>query len=135
MQQETQRRMTTQRKLILEKLKSVKTHPTAEELYLMVKDKLPKISLGTVYRNLEVLARQGLVIKLGEHGEAARFDADLKDHYHIRCTVCGEIEDLWVEPPVANEDEIKNVSKFDLQGFKLEYFGVCPECRLEQEKN
>ena len=128
-------RMTSQRKAILEKLRGVTSHPTAEKIYQMVKQELPRISLGTVYRNLEKLAQQGIVIKLGEHGKAARFDADTKNHFHIQCTLCGEISDLRINSPVSNEEVIHKVSGYKLQGYKLEYFGVCPGCNSKKLNN
>jgi Fur family ferric uptake transcriptional regulator len=128
-------RMTPQRKVILQKLKSVTSHPSAEEIYQMVKQELPRISLGTVYRNLEKLAQHGLIIKLGEHGKAARFDADTKNHFHIRCTLCGEINDLRIDSPVSNEKDINKVSGYKLQGYKLEYFGVCSGCNSKRLNN
>ena len=86
MSEQTARRMTQQRKVILEELNNLKTHPTADDLYQVVKVKVPRISLGTVYRNLEILSSDGLIKKLEIGGAQKRFDGDLSDHHHVRCT-------------------------------------------------
>lgn len=68
-------RLTTQRQIILEELAKVKTHPTASELYDMVRKRLPRIGLGTVYRNLELMADSGMILKIEVGGTQKRFDA------------------------------------------------------------
>ena len=82
-------RLTTQRQIILEELAKVKTHPTASELYDMVRKRLSRIGLGTVYRNLELMADSGMILKIEVGGTQKRFDATTDDHYHIRCSACG----------------------------------------------
>ncbi|MCJ7604005.1 MAG: transcriptional repressor, partial [Desulfobulbaceae bacterium] len=69
-------RMTKQRQVILEELRKVKTHPTADDMYQMLRKKMPKISLGTVYRNLEILSESGIIQKLDVGGTQKRFDGD-----------------------------------------------------------
>lgn len=88
------RRLTNQRKLILKQLQSVTSHPTADELYDMVRQHMPRISLGTVYRNLETLSALGLVRKLDNASGQKRFDGDMSSHHHIRCERCGKIGDI-----------------------------------------
>ncbi len=77
-------RLTTQRQVILEELGKVTSHPTANEVYDMVRKRLPRIGLGTVYRNLELMAESGLILKLEVGGTQKRFDATTDLHYHIR---------------------------------------------------
>ena len=93
-----QTRMTRQRMVILEELRKVKTHPTADELYAMVRTRMPRISLGTVYRNLDFLTESKEILKLESAGSIRRFDGDTRPHQHVRCRVCGKIGD--VIPPV-----------------------------------
>ena len=81
-------RLTTQRQIILEELSKVTTHPTASELYDMVRKRLPRIGLGTVYRNLELMAESGMILKIEVGGTQKRFDATTDEHYHIRCSRC-----------------------------------------------
>ncbi|NNK14655.1 MAG: transcriptional repressor, partial [Desulfofustis sp.] len=89
MQTQSDIRLTPQRQVILEELAKVKTHPTANEVYDMVRKRLPRIGLGTVYRNLELMADNGMILKLEVGGSQKRFDATTDLHYHIRCTGCG----------------------------------------------
>ena len=86
------RSMTRQRRVILQELQKVTTHPTADQVYDMVRKKLPRISLATVYRNLDLLAQDGLISKL-DGGAQLRFDGNPADHYHIRCTRCQRVDD------------------------------------------
>ena len=78
-------RVTRQRRVILEELRKLTSHPTAPALYEVVRRRLPRISLGTVYRNLELLARAGFIQRLDLQGAEARFDGNPEHHYHVRC--------------------------------------------------
>jgi Fur family ferric uptake transcriptional regulator len=78
-------RRTPQREILLEELAKTNSHPTACELYDIVRRRLPRIGLGTVYRNLELMAESGMIVKLEVGGVQKRFDADTTPHYHIRC--------------------------------------------------
>ena len=69
-------------------------HPTADEVYQVVRKRLPRISLGTVYRNLDVLSESGEISRLDRCGAQYRFDGDLEQHYHIRCSSCGRVDDI-----------------------------------------
>lgn len=122
-------RMTTQRKVILETLRHSDMHPTADELYEMVRKKLPKISLGTVYRNLEALSEAGLIRKVEFAGCQKRFDKTPTEHYHIRCAKCGRIEDLHCELSEDIEKDIRDATDFEVIGHKIEFIGICPDCR------
>ena len=122
-------RNTRQRQVVLEELQKLTSHPTAAELYEFTRGRLPKISLGTVYRNLEVLVRMGLAQKLDLKGAEARFDGNPKPHYHVRCVGCGRVDDIHDLPldPVSYEFESPN--GYEIVGVRLEFVGVCPECQ------
>ena len=81
-------RHSRQRDVILEELQAIVSHPSAISLYEIVRQRLPKISLGTVYRNLELLVETGLVQKLQAGGGETRFDGDVRRHDHVRCLGC-----------------------------------------------
>ena len=121
------RRRTPQRAVILEELCAMRTHPTAAELFARVRGRLPRISLGTVYRNLEVLHGEGLVVKLGLAGTETRFDGTTRPHDHIRCLRCGLIKDL--PSTVTDQLQDADLAGFEVHGHRLEYFGICPACR------
>jgi Fur family transcriptional regulator, ferric uptake regulator len=125
-------RNTRQRQVILEELQKLNTHPTAAGLYAIVRRKIPKISLGTVYRNLELLNRMEMIQKLDCSSGEARYDGTVTYHDHVRCVNCGRVDDL-VGPPLA----VTRGGKEDWKGYKvlghrLEFFGVCPKCRHRQ---
>ena len=84
MEQLPNMRLTTQRQIILEELSKVTSHPTANEVYDMVRKRLPRIGLGTVYRNLELMADSGIILKLEVGGTQKRFDATTKTHYQLQ---------------------------------------------------
>ncbi|MBP8128330.1 MAG: transcriptional repressor [Candidatus Hydrogenedentes bacterium] len=125
----TKQRMTQQRQIILNELMSRKDHPTADELYGAVRKRMPRISLGTVYRNLDVLIRNGLAIKLDTVGAQARYDADVSPHCHVRCVTCGRVDDI--HGPSARGVELAPADSrgYEVTGVRVEFQGVCPECR------
>ncbi|MDP8238780.1 MAG: transcriptional repressor [Candidatus Hatepunaea meridiana] len=124
--------MTKQRKVILEELHKVTSHPTADMVYEMVRKRLPHISLGTVYRNLEDLADQGEIRKLSIDGTRMRFDGNPEEHTHIRCIVCGRVDDIHFAPTVSMQDSISD-NGYKILGHKLEFYGKCSECRKKDE--
>ena len=122
-----QRRITRQRLIILEQLRNMKTHPTADELYTTVRRQLPKISLGTVYRNLQALAADG-EIRMLRHAGRMRFDSSLHDHSHIRCVCCGRLCDLPGSAVKGLNEKMIEKTGYRILGFKVEFVGVCPDC-------
>lgn len=122
-------RLTTQRKVILDELSKVKTHPTASEVYDMVRQKLPRISLGTVYRNLELMSANGLILKIEAAGTQKRFDATTRPHYHIRCSCCDRVDDI--DMPVSTDlvDIATTRTSYQVLGHRVEFTGFCPDCR------
>lgn len=122
-------RMTKQRQVILEELCKVTSHPTADEMYQMIRKRLPKISLGTVYRNLEILSELGMVLKLEVGGTQKRFDGNVESHYHVRCTECGCVDDLHMATDHEIVQKAQANTDFQIKRHSLEFIGVCPECR------
>jgi Fur family ferric uptake transcriptional regulator len=120
--------MTRQRRVILEELRKVDTHPSADEIYEIVRHRLPRISLGTVYRNLEVLSELGEIQKLELSGSLKRFDWNTKKHYHIRCVRCNRVSDAPIAPLNQLEDELYGSTVFQIIGHNLEFTGLCPTC-------
>lgn len=123
-------RMTRQRKTILETLKQFQSHPSADEVYQRVRNKLPKISLGTVYRNLEVLSDRGFIKKLETGGAQRRYDANCSDHYHIRCVSCGRVDDIMMaERSLGFDTELNASTDYEILEYRIEFVGICPDCR------
>jgi Fur family ferric uptake transcriptional regulator len=123
------RRNTIQRRVLLEEIRKSRRHLTAAELYETVRDRLPRISLGTVYRNLEILTESGEVSRLGVAGHETRFDGVTERHPHYRCRVCGRIDDAEGTFSVQIEADIAAASGWELGAPSVEFEGVCPACR------
>lgn len=123
------KRHSLQRQIILEELCREKTHPSAQELYERVRYRLPKISLGTVYRNLEQMAVSGLIRKIEATGGQRRFDGDMSDHYHIRCLYCGRIDDASLPMLSRLNQSFGKMSDYTILGHRLEFLGICPRCQ------
>jgi Fur family ferric uptake transcriptional regulator len=125
-------RSTRQRQVILEEVKRSRSHPTADEIYERVRSRLPRVSLGTVYRNLDVLAANGNIVKLAPGRTQMRFDGNVEAHYHMTCIHCGRIEDLALtasdNPMDILEKMTSHLTKYGVFGHKLEFVGICAEC-------
>jgi len=121
-------RMTRQREVILKELRKVDTHPSVDEVYEMVRKHLPRISLGTVYRNLEILSEHGEIQKLELGCTLKRFDGIAENHYHIRCIECDRVVDAPADFNVAVHHDLKNATDFKIIGHKLVFIGICPDC-------
>ena len=122
-------RNTRQRRLILEELEGLTSHPTAADLHQIVRQRLPQISLGTIYRNLELLARTGAIRRLEAGGGAARFDANTEPHGHLRCVRCGALKDVHDIPLDLEDTGFGDLDGYDTLGYRLEFVGICPACK------
>jgi len=126
-------RNTKQRQVILEELRALKSHPTAAELYHKVRKHLPKISLGTVYRNLELLTQKKSIQKLDLSGSEARFDGETKPHHHARCTKCGAVDDLFDLPQDIVQQRHMSLNDYDIRGYRIEFYGLCRKCKSRKQ--
>ena len=125
-------RMTRQRQLILEELRATDQHPSADDLHGRVKEKLPRISLGTVYRNLEILTELGEIQTIGLAGSLKRFDGMPQNHYHMRCMHCGRLVDAPMEVIDSLERALQEKTEFRILNHQLEFTGICPDCQALQ---
>ncbi|MCK5069105.1 MAG: transcriptional repressor [Desulfocapsa sp.] len=123
-----QLRMTNQREMILRELKKSKKHLTADELYERVKKFMPRISLATVYRNLEILSDAEMIRKLEISGRQKRFDSELEEHDHIYCVECHRIENLDIGDNEVNLCAA-DTKGYQITGRRLEVTGLCPKCQ------
>lgn len=120
--------LTRQRLAVYEYLSGVEHHPTAEEVFLSVKGQLPKISLATVYKNLEALVSCGAATKLTYGDGSARYDIRTDHHYHTRCLECGRVADLDAAQGAEWLKQIKPGGGFKVKDFRLELLGHCGQC-------
>ncbi|HEX8000741.1 MAG TPA: transcriptional repressor [Pyrinomonadaceae bacterium] len=121
--------LTRQRAAVFDYVRQAKHHPTAEEVYLGVKRKLPRISLATVYKNLEALVACAAISKLSYGDSAARYDIRTDHHYHTRCLACGGMWDLDAGQGAELLKQIKPQAGFAVKDYRLELLGHCRECR------
>jgi Fe2+ or Zn2+ uptake regulation protein len=124
-------RLTGPRRMVLEVVRGTETHPTAERVHQMVRRRLPRVSLGTVYRNLRLLVAAGLVKELP--GPHARFDGNTSEHHHFTCLACGTIADVaapLTEPHSrALCGRVAAQSGFRVTRHRIEFFGRCAACQ------
>ena len=122
-------RQTRQREVVLEAVLSTMDHPTAEWVYEQARRRLPRISLGTVYRNLRRLAEEGLIREIHAGGHPARFDGNTGRHYHIRCVGCGRVNDLPISVDTRLEEQAGLAMNYRILTHNVEILGVCPLCQ------
>lgn len=120
---------TKQKEAILKVLRGTRSHPTADWVYNEVRQEIPNISLGTVYRNLKSLSERGEILELDLSGTLSRYDAFTHDHYHFRCHQCGRVFDI--NEPVDRKLDKKVAKKtgFEVTHHRLEFCGLCGECQ------
>ncbi|MFH0818779.1 MAG: transcriptional repressor [Patescibacteria group bacterium] len=117
-------RLTSQKQIILNYLSNVKTHPSADKVYLDVKKKLPSISKGTVYRILNNFVARGVILEI--NGEIKRFDGDISNHDHYVCKKCNQIYDIFNRKYTACK-KIKNIGTVLNQ--QTYFYGICEKCQ------
>lgn len=127
---EKKRKNSRKRQAILEALCATKEHPTAEMLYQQLKADYPELSLGTVYRNLGVLAEEGLAVSVCRVAGQERYDADTAPHAHFVCRRCRKVMDM--ELPRAVRDSCRELDReygFAAEECSLTIRGLCSSCR------
>ena len=122
-----------QRESIKEFLQGRTDHPTADTVYTNIREIYPNISLGTVYRNLALLASLGEIQKITCEDGADRFDPETRPHYHVVCRCCGRVDDL----PMVWASELDRKAEIiyggQIEGHVTSFFGICADC-LEKKK-
>ncbi|WP_400163863.1 Fur family transcriptional regulator [Brevibacillus sp. TJ4] len=113
-------------------LENEEDHLSAEDVYLLVKDKAPEIGLATVYRTLELLSELKILHKMNFGDGVARYD--LRDdnaeyhHHHLVCMHCGTVDEIFEDLLVSAEEKVKNVYNFYITDHRLTFYGVCSRC-------
>ena len=120
-----EQRYSQQRERIYQAVRDSREHPTAQMIYDALRPELPKLSLGTVYRNLQQMAAEGRLVQLD--GPVARFDAVLEPHTHLCCAHCGQVAD-GVLPYDAALDRSAMADGWTITGHSLTFTGICPAC-------
>ena len=123
-----EKRFSQQRERIYQAVCDSKEHPTAQMVYDQLKPEMPKLSLGTVYRNLQQMAEEGRIMELG--GPVNRFDAIVEPHTHLRCVRCGQVADGEI-PYDATLDRAVETGGWQVKSLVLMFTGICPACAGE----
>lgn len=121
-------RYSHQRELILDAVKSVKTHPTADMVYDSLHTKNPSLSLGTVYRNLNLLALNGYITPIYTGDNKVHYDGDITPHCHFVCKKCNKIIDIFITPQVPTE--VLDKEEFKVEENKTIFYGHCRDCSV-----
>lgn len=121
------KRYSRQRELIFEALKASHEHPTAEMMYQWLKPENPNLSLGTVYRNLNLLADEGAIVRMAFPVE--RYDANTMPHPHFRCSACGAVYDLGLPYDRGLDEQALLHSGHDVHGHEVLFHGICVGCK------
>lgn len=127
------RRKTIQCDLVLEAVKNLHCHATADEIYGEIVKTHPNVSKGTVYRNLQRLCETGDIRKREIPGGADRFDHICSNHYHVKCINCGHVFDVDMEYMDNIEKSIKNTHGFVFTGHDIVFKGICPDCKSDSQ--
>ncbi|MEZ3485205.1 MAG: transcriptional repressor [Lachnospiraceae bacterium] len=119
-----------QRAAIKEYLSSTLDHPTADTVYLHIREEFPNISLGTVYRNLNLLADMGEAVKISTPDGGDRFDGCTAPHYHVVCQSCGRVFDLKVDERYMQEMNELADRYFEgsVAAHTALFYGICKDC-------
>lgn len=123
---------TKQRQLIYETVQNSYDHPTADEIFQSVRESMPNISLGTVYRNLGVLAELDMIRKISVPGQADHFDRMSEWHDHMICEKCGRMFDFKLEHESSLADQIASSSGMRVTGYSLVAHCICTQCEAKQ---
>ena len=121
--------LTSQRRAVLEALKEARGHPSAEDVYLTVKKKNPRVALGTVYQALSVLEEIGVVGSKHWSESPTRYDLNLEPHLDIRCVRCGEVAEIPGVELRELEEHIRYNTPYDVTRTSMVIEGLCPGCR------
>lgn len=122
-------RNTKQRQYMLTLLKSTDTHPSAQWLFERMKPKFPRLSFSTVYRNLDVLEREGALQRLSCGNAFDRYDCNAAPHSHFFCRLCGNVYDVDLGPVEASAMDRADCCTHRVEGCSVTYYGVCETCR------
>ncbi len=117
-----------QREMLLSVLKDTRRHPTANDIYEEMRKRDPKISLGTVYRNLALLCENGTILRIDTEHDSVHYDGFTHPHYHFICNSCGAVSDLSIDPIDINA-AIEEETGGDVTGHTLVFYGKCKKCK------
>lgn len=126
-----ERRHTIQKELVLNAVRQMAGHVTADEVYEFICREHPNIGKGTVYRNLGILAEEGQIRRIEIPNGPDRFDFTLERHYHVRCVECGRVFDVEMDALADIADRVRDKHGFEFLDYDILFKGICPECQAK----
>ena len=125
--------VTAQRRMVLEVLLDLDTHPTADQVHELVTQRMPELNRTTVYRTLETLVSMGVITKASHPGHVVRFDPRTEPHHHLVCLSCDEVIDLLDKPLDALKIPDLSKTGFSVHDYQVQLRGVCRDCRQQDQ--
>lgn len=129
------RRNTIQKDLVLEAVRSMRSHVTAEQVYDYIAVSHPSVGKGTIYRNLNVLAEEGEIKKIEIPNGSDVFDFTLTEHYHVRCVECGMVYDVDMDDVPNLINSIHDSHGMEYYDYDILFRGLCADCQLVERRN
>ncbi len=117
----------SKREAIFKTIENTKSHPSAKWVYEQLKDEIPNLSLGTVYRNIALFKEQGKIITVANVDGEERIDADTSDHAHFVCEKCNRVYDLFISEPSPLEKELSQ-NGYEINRKNVVFYGICQKC-------
>lgn len=130
-----ERRNTIQREMVLNAVKALGNHPTAEEVFLKISTEHSSIGKGTVYRNLHILAEEGMIRRVEIPEGPDHFDHTLEPHYHVRCICCNKVSDVEMEMLSDLKQRIHNNHGVKFLDYDILFKGICSNCQKEDKED
>ncbi len=127
------RRNTIQKQLVMNTVRTLRTHPTAEDVYTSIVRSYPGISKATVYRNLNHLADEGQLLKISVPGAADKYDAEMNIHHHAVCRICGGFMDVTLDKPIMIDLSDPVMKENGISGYTILFNGICEQCRSTEK--
>ena len=127
-----ERRNTIQKELVLNTIRDLKRHLTADEVYESIRKEYPNIGKGTVYRNLGILTEEGAIRRVEIPDGPDRYDITLKNHYHVRCIKCGQVFDVDMDEITDLKEKIHDTHGMQFLDYDIFFKGICPDCRAKE---
>ena len=121
-------RNTIQRQVVFNAVRELKNHPTSEEVYNYIRPSFPSISLGTVYRNLNMLSDLNEIRKISTNDNAVRFDYVVVNHCHFQCKKCSAILDVFLPNDTVVEKDVLKEYDFRVDSCDVLLKGICVNC-------
>jgi len=119
---------TPQRLAVYDALKKTKEHPNAEMLFNTLQPLYPTMSLATIYKTVDILAKLDLIKVLNVNEDSFRYDADISDHAHIKCLDCNSVQDIFELKTEGIIEEAERKSGYKIDGKEIYFAGLCPQC-------